>query len=161
MLGGFARCGDLAAGLAPNSKRAVLRHFPDSRISREDKLARAQSGLFEILRVGREDLPAGHPLSELLNRAHVRKLPPQTLVVLLGRGQAHSISTLLLVGVRSREQEHLTNLGDAVALAVRYFFNIFSSYFECLCVAGLSALAAERTSSFVNTAKRNGCDSRK
>jgi hypothetical protein len=36
-------------------------------------------------------------------------------------------------------------------------------YFECLGVgvAGFSALAAERTSSFVNTAKRNGCDSRK
>ena len=36
-------------------------------------------------------------------------------------------------------------------------------YFECLGVgvAGLSALAAERTSSFVNTAKWNGCDSRK
>ena len=36
-------------------------------------------------------------------------------------------------------------------------------YFECLRVgvAGFSALAAERTSSFVNTAKRNGCDSRK
>ena len=36
-------------------------------------------------------------------------------------------------------------------------------YFECLWVgvAGFSALAAERTSSFVNTAKRNGCDSRK
>jgi hypothetical protein len=34
-------------------------------------------------------------------------------------------------------------------------------YFECVGVAGFSALAAERTSSFVNTAKRNGCDSRK
>jgi hypothetical protein len=36
-------------------------------------------------------------------------------------------------------------------------------YFECLGVgvAGFSALAAERTSSFVNTARRNGSDSRK
>ena len=36
-------------------------------------------------------------------------------------------------------------------------------YFERLGVgiAGFSALAAERTSSFVYTAKRNGCDSRK
>ena len=36
-------------------------------------------------------------------------------------------------------------------------------YFECpgVGVAFFSALAARRTSSFVNTAKRNGCDSRK
>ena len=36
-------------------------------------------------------------------------------------------------------------------------------FFECLRVGGtgFTALAAERTSSFVNTAKRNGCDSRK
>ena len=36
-------------------------------------------------------------------------------------------------------------------------------YFECMRVgvAGFNALAAERTSSFVNTAKRKGCDSRK
>ena len=87
--------------------------------------------------------PAGQPL-------------PHTLLFRPGLG-----GLLLLVGVGSREQERLTNLGDAVALAVRYFFNIFSSYIECLCVAGFSALAAERTSSFVNTAKRNGCDSRK
>jgi hypothetical protein len=54
-------------------------------------------------------------------------------------------------------------IAEAVALAVRYFFDIFSSYFECLGGggAGFSALAAERTSSFVNTAKRNGCNSRK
>ena len=36
-------------------------------------------------------------------------------------------------------------------------------YFECLGVgvAGFTAFAAQRTSSFVNAAKRNGCDSRK
>ncbi len=36
-------------------------------------------------------------------------------------------------------------------------------YFECLRVGvvGFTASAARRTSSFVNTAKRNGCDSRK
>jgi len=37
------------------------------------------------------------------------------------------------------------------------------SYFECVgdVIVGFSALATERTSSFVNTAKKNGCDSRK
>jgi hypothetical protein len=36
-------------------------------------------------------------------------------------------------------------------------------YFECLRVgvSGFTALVARRTSSFVNTAKMNGCDSRK
>ena len=76
-------------------------------------------------------------------------------------------------GVRSREfsiyavkfrddPQFAIAIAEAVALAVRYFFDIFSSYFECLGGgAGFSALAAERTSSFVNTAKRNGCNSRK
>jgi hypothetical protein len=32
---------------------------------------------------------------------------------------------LLLVGIGSSEQERLTNLGNAVALAVRYSFDLF------------------------------------
>ena len=32
---------------------------------------------------------------------------------------------MLLVGIGSREQERLTNLGNAVALAVRYSFDLF------------------------------------
>jgi hypothetical protein len=47
--------------IGPRSRGAPCsRCVPDSRISREDKLARAQRSLFEILRVGREDLPACH-----------------------------------------------------------------------------------------------------
>ena len=45
----------------PRSRGAPRsRYLPDSRISREDKLACAHRSLSEILRVGREDLPASH-----------------------------------------------------------------------------------------------------
>jgi hypothetical protein len=77
--------------IGPRSRGAPCsRCVPDSRISREDKLARAQRSLFEILRVGREDLPACHLLSEQLNRTHIRELQPQTDVVFLGSGEPPS-----------------------------------------------------------------------
>jgi hypothetical protein len=91
------------------------RHLPDSRISREDKLLRAQRGLFEILRVGREDLPAGHLLPEHLNRAHVRKLPPQTLMVLFGRGQPHSVVRRPIALVAEDEDYLVLNLDREAA----------------------------------------------
>ena len=61
----------------------------------------------------------------------------------------------------SAETKIRINMGTAagpITLAGRLYL-----YFECLRVgvAGFAALARERTSSFVNTAKRNGCDSRK
>jgi hypothetical protein len=71
--------------LGPRSRGAPCsRYLPDSRISCEDKLAGGQRSLFEIVCVGREDLPACHLLPEHLDRARVRELPPQTLVVFLG-----------------------------------------------------------------------------
>jgi hypothetical protein len=84
--------------------------FPDSRISCEYQLASPHRGLFEILRVGREDLPACHLLSENLDRAHFRKLPPQTLVVLLGRGQPHSVVRRSLARVAQDEDNLVLNV---------------------------------------------------
>ncbi len=47
-------------------------------------------------------LPACHLLPEHLNRAQVRELPPQTLVVFLGRSQPNSVvcRPIALVGLR-------------------------------------------------------------
>ena len=102
--------------LGPRSRGAPRsRYPPDSRISREDKLARSQSGLFEILRVGREDLPAGHLLPEHLNRTHVRELPPQTLVVLFGCGQPHSIVRRLSALVAEDEDYLVLNVDREAA----------------------------------------------
>ena len=65
-----------------------------------------------------------------------------------------------LPGNLAPPRKRKTQSGNASICVVRPT-SIF--YLECLRVgvAGFSALAAERTSPFVNTEKRNGCDSRK
>ena len=50
-----------------------------------------QRGFLEIRCIGRKDLPARHWLSEHLNGAHIRKFPPQTLVMFLGGCEPHSV----------------------------------------------------------------------
>lgn len=100
----------------PRSRGAPRpRYLPDSRISRKDKPAGAQRSLFEILRVGREDLPACHLLPEHLNRAHVRELPPQTLVVFLGRGQPHSVVCRPIALVTEDEDNLVLNVDREAA----------------------------------------------
>ena len=51
----------------------------------------------------------------------------EDLVNELSERSLYKFPALLLVGIGSREQERLTNLGTAVALAVRYSFDILSS----------------------------------
>ena len=74
-----------------------------------------QSGLFEIPRVSREDLPACHLLPEYLDGAHVRKLPPQTLVVLFGSGQPHSVVRRPIALVAEDEDYFVLNVDREAA----------------------------------------------
>src|SRR5208337_1761565 len=67
---------------------------------------RAQHRLLEIRRIGRKDLPASDVFPEYLNRSHIRKLAPQTFVVLLGGGEPHTVVCRLLALV-AKDQDNL------------------------------------------------------
>jgi hypothetical protein len=62
------------------------RHLSDARIAGENELAGVQSGLFEIRRVGRKNLPARYLLPEYLDGAHAGKVALESCVMLHGRG---------------------------------------------------------------------------
>ena len=60
----------------------TLRHFADSRIPREDQVARSECRIFKIRCAYRKDLPARNAWPEHSYRAHSRKLVPQAPMVL-------------------------------------------------------------------------------
>jgi len=66
-------------------------HFSDSRVACENEFAGAQRCFFEILRIGRKHLPAGHFLSQHLDGSHVGEVASQALVVLLGGGEPYAV----------------------------------------------------------------------
>jgi hypothetical protein len=67
-----------------------LGYFTDPWIPGEDQFARTQRRRLEIGCIGRKDLPAS-VVPQQLDRSHVGKLAAQTLVVLPGGGEPHSV----------------------------------------------------------------------
>jgi hypothetical protein len=68
-----------------------LGHFADSGITGQDEITGVKGGSFEVLGVGRENLPSRDPGSEKLNGAHAGEVTPQTLVVFRGGGKPDTI----------------------------------------------------------------------
>jgi len=73
-------------------------------------------------------------LSSLASRAYILSADrfgmagnqsAEDLVISRASARFTKFSALLLVGIGSRKQERLTNLGNAVALAARYSFDLF------------------------------------
>lgn len=65
-----------------------------------------ERGLFEIWRVGRENLPAFHLFPQHFDGSHAGKLAPKTVVVLHGRGQPHSV-IFRLAGLVAQDEDDL------------------------------------------------------
>jgi hypothetical protein len=91
------------------------RHLADSRIPGDDEFAGSQRGLLEIRRIGWKDLPACDLLPEYLNRSHVRKLPAQALMMLLGGAEPHSVVCTLVQLVTQYEDDLIPNIDRQAA----------------------------------------------
>src|ERR1017187_321200 len=90
------------------------RRLPNSRIPCKNEFAGAHRRFLEILSIGRKDLPARHLLPQHLNGSHVGELPPQTLVMLLGGGEPHSVVGRLVRLVAEDEDDFVLNVeGEA------------------------------------------------
>src|ERR1700722_11637657 len=83
-----------------------LGNFADAGVSGDDEFAGPKGGLFEIERVGGQDLPAGDRNAEGLNRPHVGEFDPEAFMVVRGGGQPDSV----VDGVRGSVTEGEDNL---------------------------------------------------
>ncbi len=92
-------------------------HLADSSISCEDELAGAQGSLFEVLCIGRKNLPPRYLRPKHLDRSHTGEVSPQTLVVLFGGGEPHSVVGRLagLVFISEDEDDLVCNIDGEAA----------------------------------------------
>lgn len=74
-----------------------------------------QRRLLEIERIGRKYLPPCYSLPEYLNRSHAWELAPQTLVVLFGGGEPHSVIRSSTAFVTEYEDNLVFNINREAA----------------------------------------------